>query len=222
MPVVSSNTLSDYVSQTRDYLNDPLGNFWTDQQIQKYVQLARRYVAMEGGTTLAFLDYATYGIPLPLRQETIPYPTVSIRGAVRQIMAVEDVGIIWGGISQPLRYMPWASYLSKRVINPTLFGSIPIWWTTVQEEQMIYIYPTSAISNTGLELRVRFWPLDLGPSGSDQDIVQPFQDLVPVVAAIVAAENQSEESKMKRLSLLYQTWYTNLVGRQSRWISRYL
>lgn len=211
-------TLSAYMAKTLDYLKDPNNQFWTTAQIQDYVARARNYVAIEGGTTLVYLNYYTYGFTVPAQQEINPFPTVN----GKQVMVLEDVIILWGNLNFPLNYAPWSTYLSRwRVVDPNVYLGIPYVFTQIQPQGQFYIYPP-AFSEMAIEFRARFYPSIMTSTGNDVDVVAPFQDLVPIFAAVLGLYNQKEWQGVKELASLYQSTYTVLTGRQSRLITQYL
>lgn len=214
--------LSSYLSLTRQYLNDPNAQFWSDASLTLYINQARQHLAIEGGTTLTYLDFPTYGLTLTPGQEIFPFPTVNVRGALRQIMVIEDITLLWGAIVYPLQYRPFGEYLAIRRIDPSVLRTIPLYWTQNRDEGQYFIYPTPGWEDIGVEIRGRFWPLPMPPSGADVDIIQPFQDLVPVLASIVASYNQREYEHVRTLAALYQTMYSARTNRQSRLITQYL
>lgn len=207
--------LDQYLVDTQRLLNDESGQFFQSATLQSYVNKARRRIAGASGC-LRVLPRGMQTIP---SQETYPFEAynslVQLTPGVREILAVRSVAIGIGlgdGAWKPLwRRVPWTDFQARfRVWNRTFIGTIsePGWYAQYGLGLLgvIYLAPIPSQANT-MEWDCSCLPQPLINDDDIEPIPQPWQDVIPYFAAVLALLQQQ---RLQDAQLMMQLLNTDL------------
>jgi len=216
--------LANYISETRNLLNDTEGQFFKEPTIINYINRSRRRIAYMSGC-LRCVPPGTQTEPgqeiypfshwIPLVQATMP--------GIQSILACRSVTIgiggrwgrdklgnmrIMGGSWKPMwRRIPWSDFQARlRIYSNTFIGTFnePGWWSQYQNGPagMIYLAPIPSMRSP-MEVDLTLIPQPLLTDRDLEPIPYPWQDAVAYWAAVMLLLQQQRGQDAQAMAQLF-------------------
>lgn len=203
--------LEQYVTDTRDLLNDAEGQFFSDAKIARYVNRSRRRIAFASGC----IRVVPPGIKTHRLQEVYRFSewissAQAAQPGIQSILFCRSLSVAIGvGGWKPMwnRVASWTDFQARfRITNGTFFGTVsePGWWAQLGEgpSGAIYLAPIPSQDNP-MEVDLACIPQALLTDEDIEPIPQPWQDAVCWWAATMCLIQQQRPQDAQQMALLF-------------------
>jgi hypothetical protein len=202
--------LQQYVTDTRDLLNDSDGQFFDEAKIIRYVNRSRRRIAYASGCVRVMPP----GTKTHRLQEVYKFSEwiSSVQGVLpgaQSILSVRSlsVAIGVGGWKPTWKRLPFTAFQARfRMLNGTWFGTVsePGYYAQYGQGSSgsIYLAPIPSQDNP-MELDLSVIPMPLQTDHDPEPIPQPWQDAVPWWAATMCLIQQQRPQDAQQMALLF-------------------
>jgi hypothetical protein len=180
--------LSEYRTECRRLLHDANANFWTDAELNTYINDGRKKVAADTKCLRALVT-----VNLTQNQESYPITTTLSTYGSRAIDVI-NVTVIWGQSRIPLLQMAWTEFNAKmrvwvtnqsRPAAMTRFGTSP---------GTVYIQPVPDQTYSS-EWDISYIPVDLVDDTTVDELTYPFTSCVAYYAVFRAKEKEQSHGE---------------------------
>jgi hypothetical protein len=204
--------LSEYVSQTQQFLNDQAGQFFALDNLHSFINRSRRRVAAQSGC-LRLLPNATLTVP---GQEVYPFAAFNAQvqtdlPGAQSILACRSLAIeIGAGGWKPMwRQIPWSDFQARfRIFNRTFYGQLaePGWWAQygLGPFGKIYLAPIPATA-VRMELDLSCVPAPLLTDNDPEPIPYPWTDAVAYWAAVLCLLQQQRREDALAMAMMFNS-----------------
>jgi hypothetical protein len=202
--------LQQYVTDTRDLLNDSDGQFFDEAKLIRYVNRSRRRIAYASGCVRVMPP----GTKTHRMQEVYRFAEwiSSVQGVmpgVQSILACRSlaVSVGVGGWKPMWRRISFSDFQARfRIMSGTWMGTIsePGWWAQFGQGNhgSIYLAPIPSQDNQ-LEVDLTCIPEPLQTDHDPEPIPQPWQDAVPWWAAVMCLIQQQRPQDAQQMALMF-------------------
>lgn len=186
--------LSEYRTRVRRLLNDAQGNYWTNPELNAYVNEAREKTAIDTacvrsfqlGTLLANVDKYIFRDLLPNGQKTI------------DILGIQN---IFGNTRYSLRFYEY-TYLTAFYRPWTQYQQLPVAFS-IYGPNIVYIAPAPNVNYPNTEFDTAIVPDNLINDNTDDIIPEPYTDAVKYYAARLAKLRMQQYEEALAFDKLY-------------------
>jgi hypothetical protein len=213
--------LANYITETRNLLNDSEGQFFREPTLINYINRSRRRIAYVSGC-VRVVPPNVLTVPM---QEVYPFSDwiPLVQGAVegtQSILACRSVSIglggkwqngkIVGGTWKPTwKRVPWTDFQARfRIYNNTFIGSFtePGWWSQFNNGPTgaIYLAPIPSVVNP-MEVDLTLIPQPLLTDRDLDPIPYPWQDAVCYWAAVMCLLQQQRATDAQAMAQLFNS-----------------
>lgn len=171
--------LSTYRTELRRLLRDANGRFWSNDELNDYINQSRKQVATDTHCLRSVEDVAfTNG------DETYAWASFTSLG-VRAVDML-NLTVIWGQQRVPMMWAPWTEFNARYRVWVTNESRPCVWSMTGSlPSATIYVQPVPDDDYDG-EADVAYIPVDLVDDTTVDEIVYPFTKPVAYYAAHLA------------------------------------
>lgn len=191
--------LSEYRTRVRRLLNDAQGNYWTNPELDAYINEAREKTAIDTACVRKF-QYGNLlqGVEKYLFRDLLPdgAKTIDVLG-VQPIFGNTRYSLRWYEYTYfTAFYRPWTQYQQLPVAF-TLYGPNIIW-----------VAPTPNVNYPNTEFDTAIVPANLVNDNTDDVIPEPYTDAVKYYAARLAKLRMQQYEE----ALAYDKLYTQRIN----------
>jgi hypothetical protein len=202
--------LQQYISDTRDHLNDSGGQFFDEGTLTRYINRARRRVAASSGC-LRVLPPGTWTVP---NQEVYPFKAWNslVQDAmtgVESVLACRSLAIAIGpGGWKPMwRRVVFTDFQARfRIYNSTFWGTIsePGWYAQYGEGEYgkLYLAPIPSQA-TPFDVDLTCIPAPLLTDKDPEPIPYPWTDAVSYWSAVLCLLQQQRRADASAMAELF-------------------
>ena len=218
--------LAQYVTDTRNFLNDQQGQFFPETTLHTYINRSRRRIAAASGClrvippgvqTASNKEVYQFSAWNALVQQQMPGVknilacrslAVSIGGKWQQ--ETDGTWIIAGGAWKPLwRRIVWTDFQARfRIYGRTFLGTIsePGWWSQFNEGPIGSVYlapiPSQALP---MEVDLTCIPENLQTDNDPEIIPYPWTDAVSFYAAVLCLLQQQRTQDAQAMAQAFNS-----------------
>lgn len=186
--------LSDYRTQCRRLLHDANGNFWTDSELNDYINESRRRLVGDTGCLRSLQSFT-----LTAGTESYSY-SVLPSGSIT--MDILNITAIWGNQRIPLQYMPFTQFNAN--MRPwTSYQDIPSVFS-IYGQNTFYIGPSPS-QNFVCEFDSVIQPNTLIDDTTVEQIMYPYTMPVAYYACSLAKEKEQSQNESDRFRAQYKS-----------------
>ena len=189
--------LSEYRTECRRLLHDANGNFWTDAELNTYINDGRKKLAADTKCLRALVT-----VSLPTNQETYTITgSVPVYGA--RAIDILNITVIWGQTRIPLLQMSWTEFNAKMrawVTNQSRPAAMSRYGTS---PGTIYIQPIPDQTYSS-EWDICYVPVDLVDDTTVDELSYPFTTPVAYYACSKAKEKEQSYGESEAFYTQYK------------------
>lgn len=184
--------LSDYRTQCRRLLHDANANFWSDAELNDYINEARKQVVGDSKCLRSLQSFT-----LTIGQEVYQYSALPSGTSTIDIL---NVTAIWGQQRIALRYMPFTEFNAK--MRPWLaYNDIPTVFS-IYGQGSFYIGPAPSQAYV-CEIDTVILPTTLVDDTTVEQIVYPYTTPVADYACYLAKQKEQSDQEADRFYAQY-------------------
>jgi hypothetical protein len=195
-------TLKDLRDDVRSHLDETIAEFWTEDELDRWVYEGLRDVARRTECLPA-----TKAITLISNQAEYEAPTDMLR--IHKVEYVQD-----SSTSYLLNYVPFHNIDDIWYHSRQVAGSNPHTWTFwgYPGNGKIYVYPsTSSTVKDGLLVYYYRLPRKLSSPEDPADIPSGWEDLIPLYVEVLARRKESKDTRWRDAQLLYEQRLEDMI-----------
>ncbi len=194
-------TLSNYLIQVRRMIHDVSAEYWDDNAITDYINLARSRVALDTGVTRTLQQ-----LTLTVGQTLYEFSSLP-QGA--QTMEIIGISLIWGNSVIPLGQSSYTGTYPLRAY--TSMQQRPIAWAKYGQGQFMLFPATNEAYVINLDTILAPTPLNQA-NPNDSQINYPYDELVFYYAARQAKIEMQAWDEAKAFEQLYDARIAGIHG----------
>ena len=219
--------LTQYITETQNFLNDSQGQFFTAPTLTNYINRSRRRlcaasgclrVIPPGAQTIANQEIYPFSMWNALVQEVMPAAqsilaclsvSVGIGGRLTQDPITSEWAITGGSWKPMWRRLPWSDFQARfRIYGRTFMGTIsePGWYAQygLGQNAALYLAPVPTQS-LPMEIDFLLTPTPLLTDNDPEPIPYPWTDAVPYWSAVLCLIQQQRPQEAQAMMQLFQS-----------------
>ncbi len=192
--------LSQYRTAVRRLINDAQKNYWTDAELNDYINEARRKVVVD---TLCIRKYQTATLTTGIER----YEYDSLFTNPPKVIDLINVTVIWGNTRVPLAYMPFTT-LSGYLRTQVNYQRVPFAFAIYNATEF-WVAPTPDIDYV-TEFDTAILPAALASDNTEDQIPVPYDEAVKYYAAYLSRLQLQQYLEAKAQKEFYVTRISEL------------